>query len=82
MVFNGMSHFIGRGQYILKALDSGISSTNIDLRPPNSPLTEINPLNMTIISNDPMYWPIINSVREWSYFAVASCVVVLYDWGA
>jgi len=74
--------FDGLGQYISKALDSGISSTNIDLRPPNSPLTETNPLNMTIVSNDPIYWPIISYFREWSYFTAASFIVVLYDWGA
>jgi len=71
-----------RGQYIPKALDSGISSTNIYLRPPNSSLTDTNPFNMTIVSDDPIWWPIISSFREWSYFAVVSLIVVLYDWGA
>jgi len=71
----------GRGQYIPQVLDSSISSMNIDLRLPSSPLTDTNPLNMTIVSNDPIYWPIISSFREWSYFAVSSFIVVLYDWG-
>ena len=74
--------FDGRRQYIPKALDSGISSTNIDLRSPNSPLTDTNPFNMTIVSNDPIYWLIISSVREGSYLSFASFIVVLYDWGA
>jgi len=81
MVFCHTS-FDGRGQYIPKALDSGISSTNIDLRLPNSPLTDANPFNMTIVSNDPIWWPIISYFRESSYFSAASFIVVLYDWGA
>jgi hypothetical protein len=72
----------GRGQYIPTALDSGISSTNIDLRPPNSPVTDTNPWTMTLVSNDPMYWPTISYFRQFSYFTVTSLIVVLYDWGA
>jgi len=72
----------GRGQYIPKGLDGGVSTTNIYLRPPNLPLTDTNPFNMTIVSNDPIWWPTISYFREASYFAVASFIVVLYDWGA
>ncbi|OJA15842.1 hypothetical protein AZE42_11455 [Rhizopogon vesiculosus] len=42
---------------------------------------------MTVISNDPSQWPVINSnrilkvrgerIRHW----FVSCVVVIYDWG-
>jgi hypothetical protein len=45
-------------------------------------LHSLIPLNMTIVSNDPVNWPIISYFREWSYFDVASFIVVLYDWGA
>ncbi|KAG2047253.1 hypothetical protein BDR06DRAFT_1014059 [Suillus hirtellus] len=35
---------------------------------------------MTIISNDPTWWPIIDAYRFGSYFIVAACVSVAYDW--
>ncbi|KAG2039704.1 hypothetical protein BDR03DRAFT_1008703 [Suillus americanus] len=35
---------------------------------------------MTIILNDPTWWPAINSYRVFSYFLVASFVIVTYDW--
>ncbi|KAG2359083.1 hypothetical protein BDR07DRAFT_1488668 [Suillus spraguei] len=35
---------------------------------------------MTIVLNDPTWWPVINAFRFSSYFAVASFVVVMYDW--
>ncbi|KAG2369153.1 hypothetical protein BDR07DRAFT_855582 [Suillus spraguei] len=35
---------------------------------------------MTLVSNDPMWWPLINSYRLFSYFLVASFAVVVYDW--
>jgi len=35
---------------------------------------------MTIISNDPTRWPIIGAYRFGSYFIVAACVSVTYDW--
>ncbi|KAJ8588804.1 hypothetical protein M405DRAFT_862643 [Rhizopogon salebrosus TDB-379] len=68
---------------ILKALDGGISfSTNtIILRPPSLSLADTNHLNMTVVSNDPIWWPVINSLRVYSYFLVVSFTVVLYDWG-
>ncbi|KAG2126242.1 hypothetical protein DEU56DRAFT_983018 [Suillus clintonianus] len=35
---------------------------------------------MTLISDDPSYWPLINSGRIGSYFEVAAGVAVVYDW--
>ncbi|KAG2047088.1 hypothetical protein BDR06DRAFT_1014184 [Suillus hirtellus] len=35
---------------------------------------------MIVVSNDPSWWPVINSYRLSSYFAVAACVAVMYDW--
>jgi hypothetical protein len=34
---------------------------------------------MTLVSNDPSWWPTINSNRVDSYFMVASCAGILYD---
>ncbi|KAG2133236.1 uncharacterized protein EDB93DRAFT_885870 [Suillus bovinus] len=36
---------------------------------------------MTIISNDPSWWPTIYSTIFYSYFVVIACAVVIYDWG-
>ncbi|KAG2101131.1 hypothetical protein BD769DRAFT_1697337 [Suillus cothurnatus] len=35
---------------------------------------------MTIVSNDPSWWPIINSGIFFSYWTVAAGIVVVYDW--
>lgn len=35
---------------------------------------------MTLISNDPSWWPLIISFRFSSYFVVASATAVVYDW--
>ncbi|KAG1830643.1 hypothetical protein EV424DRAFT_270074 [Suillus variegatus] len=35
---------------------------------------------MTIVSNDPSYWPYINANIFFSYWDVAAGVVVVYDW--
>ncbi|KAG1798688.1 hypothetical protein EV424DRAFT_469601 [Suillus variegatus] len=35
---------------------------------------------MTIVSNDPSYWPYVNANFFFSYWNVAAGVVVLYDW--
>ncbi|KAG1883406.1 hypothetical protein F4604DRAFT_288577 [Suillus subluteus] len=35
---------------------------------------------MTIISNDPSWWPLINSHIIFSYFIVAASIGVMYDW--
>lgn len=37
-------------------------------------------LNMTLVSNDPGFWPQINFNRVSSYFIVASSIAILYDW--
>ncbi|KAG2137321.1 hypothetical protein BD769DRAFT_315925 [Suillus cothurnatus] len=36
---------------------------------------------MTLVSNDPSWWPIIDANLISSYFVVASCAGVMYDWG-
>jgi hypothetical protein len=59
-------------QYVPKALDIGISSTDtqtIDIRPTTLPFTDTDPLNMTLVSNDPIWWPTIILNRESSYAA-------------
>ncbi|KAG1861112.1 hypothetical protein DFJ58DRAFT_263416 [Suillus subalutaceus] len=38
-------------------------------------------LRMTIVSNDPIWWPSINSDRVSSYFGVAAFIGVTYEWG-
>ncbi|KAG2109677.1 uncharacterized protein F5147DRAFT_836617 [Suillus discolor] len=35
---------------------------------------------MTVISNDPSWWPFINSSIFYSYWTVAAGLVVVYDW--
>ncbi|KAG1758505.1 hypothetical protein EDD22DRAFT_189061 [Suillus occidentalis] len=35
---------------------------------------------MTIVSNDPSWWPSINLYRISSYYTVAAYVVLMYDW--
>ncbi|KAG1738374.1 uncharacterized protein EDB91DRAFT_457133 [Suillus paluster] len=35
---------------------------------------------MTLVSNDPAWWELINSARFNSYFLVAACAAVIYDW--
>ncbi|KAG1779941.1 hypothetical protein EV702DRAFT_1083349 [Suillus placidus] len=35
---------------------------------------------MTIVSNDPSLWPLINLNIFFSYWAVAAGAVVVYDW--
>ncbi|KAG2353223.1 hypothetical protein BDR07DRAFT_1383374 [Suillus spraguei] len=35
---------------------------------------------MTVVLNEPTSWPVINSNRVYSYFAVAAFVGLLYDW--
>ncbi|KAG2124112.1 hypothetical protein BD769DRAFT_888575 [Suillus cothurnatus] len=36
---------------------------------------------MTLVSNDPSWWPVINASLISSYFIVASSVGIIYDWG-
>ncbi|OAX37023.1 hypothetical protein K503DRAFT_259856 [Rhizopogon vinicolor AM-OR11-026] len=35
---------------------------------------------MTVVSNDPSWWPMISFAREYSYFSVAALAIVAYDW--
>lgn len=35
---------------------------------------------MTLVSNDPSWWPIINANLIGSYFTAASSVALIYDW--
>lgn len=35
---------------------------------------------MTLVSDDPSWWPLINANRISSYFIVASSVGFIYDW--
>lgn len=35
---------------------------------------------MTLISNDPSWWPLIHGSRISSYLAVTSLAAVVYDW--
>ncbi|KAG2133241.1 uncharacterized protein EDB93DRAFT_1308513 [Suillus bovinus] len=49
---------------------------------PSSPIRSHPSFNsMTLVSNDPSWWPVINANLIGSYFIVASCAVVIYDWG-
>lgn len=67
---------------MVKALDCGISS-----RGSRCASTEFavhrhkKPLDMTLISDDPSLWPLINGSHVSSYLAVASLAAVVYDWG-
>ncbi|KAG1796241.1 uncharacterized protein HD556DRAFT_1307003 [Suillus plorans] len=36
---------------------------------------------MTLVSNDPSWWPTIDQNIFYSYFVVVSCAAVIYDWG-
>ncbi|KAG1760817.1 hypothetical protein EDD22DRAFT_988384 [Suillus occidentalis] len=65
-----------------QALDGGISSTDTatkSLTPPTS-LAHTHPLNMTFVSDDPSWWPIIDTEVLYSYWTAAASVVVAYDW--
>ncbi|KAG2149087.1 uncharacterized protein EDB93DRAFT_360255 [Suillus bovinus] len=35
----------------------------------------------SLLSNDPAWWPVINASLVNSYFEVAACAAVMYDWG-
>ncbi|OAX37854.1 hypothetical protein K503DRAFT_207607 [Rhizopogon vinicolor AM-OR11-026] len=35
---------------------------------------------MTVVSNDPIWWPVINSYRIYSYAEAVSFTAVIYDW--
>ncbi|KAG2032125.1 hypothetical protein BDR03DRAFT_970982 [Suillus americanus] len=49
--------------------------------PPSSPAHSLPSSNsMTVVSNDPIWWPLINASVNGSYFGVAASVGVMYDW--
>ncbi|KAG2337766.1 hypothetical protein BDR05DRAFT_969877 [Suillus weaverae] len=35
---------------------------------------------MTLVSNDPSWWPLINASLISSYFIVVGCAGIIYDW--
>ncbi|OAX37266.1 hypothetical protein K503DRAFT_244416 [Rhizopogon vinicolor AM-OR11-026] len=35
---------------------------------------------MTVVSNDPIWWPVIDSYHVHSFSVVASFIIVSYDW--
>ncbi|KAG2360802.1 hypothetical protein BDR07DRAFT_1610556 [Suillus spraguei] len=43
-------------------------------------LVQTHPSNMTVVSNDPSWWPLLSFDLLCSYWAVAAGVVVVYDW--
>ncbi|OAX33119.1 hypothetical protein K503DRAFT_804638 [Rhizopogon vinicolor AM-OR11-026] len=53
-----------------------ISSQNATLKPRSLPLTD----TMTIVSDDPSFWPLIGYFRGYSYFTVAATTALVYDW--
>jgi hypothetical protein len=66
-----VSVYYGTGISNLKALERGIyfgTNTTWLVSPPSSLPTDTNPLNMTIVLNDPFLWPEISFTRALSYF--------------
>ncbi|KAG2364206.1 hypothetical protein BDR07DRAFT_1608350 [Suillus spraguei] len=65
----------------IEALNGCISSTNtIVIHHQHLPLVQTHPSNMTVVSNDPSWWPFISPNIFYSYWSVAAAVVVVYDW--
>ncbi|KAG2032124.1 hypothetical protein BDR03DRAFT_61654 [Suillus americanus] len=53
----------------------------IVIRPLSSPSHSLPSSNsMTLVSNDPSWWPIINANLIGSYFTVAASIGLIYDW--
>ncbi|KAG2341206.1 hypothetical protein BDR05DRAFT_462451 [Suillus weaverae] len=67
---------------VIQAPSGGISRKKaIVICPLNSPLTLYTPPSkMTLVSNDPSWWPMINSFRLSGYFTFASSTALIYDW--
>ncbi|KIK43314.1 hypothetical protein CY34DRAFT_803987 [Suillus luteus UH-Slu-Lm8-n1] len=42
--------------------------------------TDTYPSSMTIVSNDPSFWPVIYLIRFLSYFFVSAIAALLYDY--
>jgi hypothetical protein len=52
----------------IQALNGGISITNaFILHPQHTPLVFTHPSNMTFVSNDPGWWPMLDSELFYSY---------------
>ncbi|KAG1774436.1 hypothetical protein EV702DRAFT_523871 [Suillus placidus] len=65
----------------IQALNDGISNTNaIVVHSQHSPLAYTRPSNMTVVLNDPSWWPIISLNIVYSYWTVTAGVVMIYDW--
>ncbi|KAG1729362.1 hypothetical protein EDD22DRAFT_409083 [Suillus occidentalis] len=66
----------------IQALDGGISSKDTVTRSFNTPTSLAHPhlSNMTFVSNDPSWWPYVDSTVFYSYWQVAFGVLVVYDW--
>ncbi|KIK42355.1 hypothetical protein CY34DRAFT_151880 [Suillus luteus UH-Slu-Lm8-n1] len=66
----------------VQAPDGGISNTNTrSLCTPNiRPTRSHHSLNMTVVSNDPSLWPLIDLQILYSYWIVTAGVVVVYNW--
>ncbi|KIK33688.1 hypothetical protein CY34DRAFT_813454 [Suillus luteus UH-Slu-Lm8-n1] len=62
----------------LRFPDGGISS--LDTKSFCTPTRSHHPSNMTVVSNDPNWWPIIDFQLSHSYWIAAAGVVVLHDW--
>jgi len=50
------------------------------MRDQHSPIARAHPSNMTVVLNNPSWWPLIDWNMFFSYLAVAAGVVVVYDW--
>ncbi|KAG2076241.1 hypothetical protein BDR04DRAFT_1228141 [Suillus decipiens] len=57
-------------------VSTGATSTSKSASKFNSP----NPVNMTLVSNNPSWWPHIRSNWTTSYVSVASSTALVYDW--
>ncbi|KAG2136555.1 uncharacterized protein EDB93DRAFT_1253852 [Suillus bovinus] len=62
-------------------LNGAISSTDVVVvHHQHSALAHTHPSNMTVVLNDPTWWPSIDSNILLSYWMVAAAAVVVYDW--
>ncbi|KAG2073035.1 hypothetical protein BDR04DRAFT_365559 [Suillus decipiens] len=62
----------------ITTLNHGISSTNARLLyPQHPPLAYIHPSKMTLVSNDPSWWPTISSNMFLSYWIGSSCQLMM-----
>ncbi|KAG2075412.1 hypothetical protein BDR04DRAFT_39791 [Suillus decipiens] len=65
----------------IEALNGGISSTNaIVIHFQHFPPAHTHLSNMTVVSNDASWWPLIGLNIFQSYWTVAASIVMVYDW--